>query len=73
MQKDVNAAMPRPGLSRFFHYLSLGLGAAAVASAVLTFLEMKAAQAGPGEMPGSAPGRAGQTGTLPDGPGRQPE
>jgi hypothetical protein len=65
MKKEGNTATPRPGLGRFFHYLSLGLGAAALASAVLTFLEMQAAQVAPGEKPGEPVG-AGQPEPLPD-------
>jgi hypothetical protein len=52
VKKDVKTMSSPTGESRFFHWLSLGLGAAALASAVLTFLEMSAAPPAPGDKPG---------------------
>jgi hypothetical protein len=53
MKKDPEAVESRAhSRQRFFHCLSLGLGAAALVSTVLTFLEMKSLLAVPGEDPG---------------------
>lgn len=51
MSRDVENRSLLP--AALLHGLSLVLGAAALASSVLTFLEMKAAQPAPGPTPGA--------------------